>query len=65
MTSAAFSVPQIGVAAWVAAVIAGQLICAMMLDQFGAFGQVVREITPLRLLGAFFLVTGVVLIRRF
>ncbi|WOI52410.1 DMT family transporter [Parvularcula sp. LCG005] len=65
VASAAFSVPHIGVATWVAAIIAGQLVCALFLDQIGAFGQAVREITPGRLLGVVFLVAGVALIRKF
>ncbi|MAI90583.1 DMT family transporter [Ponticaulis sp.] len=65
VTSSALAVPRIGVAAWVSAVIAGQLIAAVLYDQFGAFGQTVRPATPLRLLGVVFLFAGVYLVRRF
>ncbi|MAK61694.1 MAG: hypothetical protein CMK09_12000 [Ponticaulis sp.] len=65
VASSAMAVPRIGVAAWVVAVIAGQLIAAVIYDQLGAFGQDVRPITPLRLLGVGFLVLGVYLVRRF
>ncbi|WP_300377872.1 DMT family transporter [Henriciella sp.] len=65
VTSSATAVPRIGVAAWVSAVIAGQLTAAVMYDQFGAFGQAVRPATPLRLLGIGFLVLGVYMVRRF
>ncbi len=65
VTSSATAVPRIGVAAWVSAVIAGQLTAAVLYDQFGAFGQAVRPATPLRLLGVGFLVLGVYLVRRF
>ena len=65
VTSAATAVPRIGVAAWVSAVIAGQLIAAVAYDQFGAFGQAIRPATPLRLIGIGFLVAGVYLVRRF
>lgn len=65
VASSATAVPRIGVAAWVSAVIAGQLAAAVMYDQFGAFGQAVRPATPLRLLGIGFLVLGVYLVRRF
>ena len=65
VASAALAVPKIGVAAWVAAFIAGQLGAAVLYDQFGAFGQAVRPATPLRLVGIGFLVLGVYLIRRF
>lgn len=65
VASAALAVPKIGVAAWVAAFIAGQLAAAVVYDQFGAFGQEVRTATPLRLVGVGFLVLGVYLVRRF
>lgn len=65
VASAAFAVPQMGVATWVACIIAGQLICALVLDKYGAFGQAVREITPGRLLGALLLAGGVYCMRRF
>ena len=65
VTSAATAVPRIGVAAWVSAVIAGQLIAAVAYDQYGAFGQAIRPATPLRLTGIGFLIIGVYLVRRF
>ncbi len=65
VVSSAMAVPRIGVAAWVSAVIAGQLAAAVLYDQFGAFGQEVRHATPLRLLGVGFLIAGVYLVRRF
>lgn len=63
--TAALAVPRIGVAAWIAAFIAGQLGAAVLYDQFGAFGQAVRPATPLRLLGVGFLLLGVYMVRRF
>lgn len=65
VASSATAVPRIGVAAWVSAVIAGQLAAAVLYDQFGAFGQAIRPATPLRLLGVGFLALGVYLVRRF
>lgn len=62
---AAAAVPRIGVATYVGAFIAGQLTAAVLYDHFGAFGQQVREATPMRLLGVAFLALGVYLIRRF
>ena len=62
---AAFAVPRIGVATYISALIAGQLTAAIFYDHFGLFGQAVREITPLRLLGVLFMGAGVYLIRRF
>ncbi|MEO0466154.1 MAG: DMT family transporter [Pseudomonadota bacterium] len=65
VTLGAFAVPRIGVATYVSAFIAGQLTAALFYDHFGIFGQAVREITPLRLLGVAFMGVGVYLIRRF
>lgn len=65
VASSATAVPRIGVAAWVSAVIAGQLFAAVLYDHIGAFGQVVKPATPMRLLGVAFLGLGVFLIRRF
>jgi len=65
VASSATAVPRIGVAAWVSAVIAGQLAAAVFYDQIGAFGQAVRPASPLRLLGVAFLLAGVYLVRRF
>ncbi|MCI4643630.1 MAG: DMT family transporter [Hyphomonadaceae bacterium] len=65
VTLAAFAIPRIGVAAYISALIAGQLAAALFYDHFGAFGQTVREITPLRLVGILLMGAGVYLIRRF
>lgn len=65
VASSALAVPRVGVVAWVSAVIAGQLVAGLIYDQYGAFGQAVREITPLRLVGVAFLALGVYLVRRF
>jgi len=65
VTLSAFAVPRIGVATYVSAFIAGQLTAALFYDHFGIFGQAVREITPLRLLGVGFMAVGVYLVRRF
>jgi transporter family-2 protein len=43
----------------------GQMTMALVMDHFGLFGLARHEISPLRILGASFLVAGVVLIRRF
>ena len=65
VTLAVIAIPHIGVAAWVGAVIAGQLTAAVVYDHFGLFGQAAREATPLRLLGVALMGLGVYLIRRF
>ena len=65
VAGAATAVPRIGVAAWIGAVMAGQLFAAVLYDHIGAFGQDVRPATPLRLLGVALLGVGVYLVRRF
>ena len=60
---AAAIAPRIGVAAFLGATIAGQLIGAMALDQIGAFGAQAYVVNPTRLLGAGLLLAGVVLVR--
>jgi hypothetical protein len=60
---AAALAPRIGVALFLGAAIAGQLIGALMLDHIGAFGATQYAINPTRLLGAGLLLAGVVLVR--
>ena len=56
-------VPITGVALFFVCLVAGQLAGSLLLDHFGAFGHVVREATPLRLLGLFCALLGVLLVR--
>jgi bacterial/archaeal transporter family-2 protein len=58
-------VTRLGGAMFLALVVVGQMSMAMVMDHFGLFGLTRHEISPLRVLGASFLVVGVVLIRRF
>jgi bacterial/archaeal transporter family-2 protein len=62
---AATLVPRIGVALFLGATIAGQLVGAIFLDQFGAFGATAQPVTPLRLAGVTLLLLGVVMVRGF
>ena len=55
--------PRLGAAAFVAAVIAGQLVCSALLDQFGLLGLAERELTPGRAAGAVLVILGAVMIR--
>lgn len=64
VVGAATVVPRIGAAAWIGAVVAGQLSAAILYDHFGAFGQDVRPIGWERIIGVAFLAIGVYLIRR-
>jgi transporter family-2 protein len=55
--------PRLGIALFLSAVIAGQLIGAMTLDQVGAFGGTVHRVTTLRVAGVIALLSGVLLVR--
>lgn len=55
--------PRLGAGALVALVVTGQLVTALVLDQFGLVGFTVHELTPGRALGACLLIAGVVLVR--
>jgi transporter family-2 protein len=55
--------PSLGAATLLALVIAGQVLAALALDHFGAFGLTLHPISTARLIGAALLVVGVVLIR--
>ncbi|MBX9573144.1 MAG: DMT family transporter [Candidatus Obscuribacterales bacterium] len=56
--------PILGSTTLAASVIAGQLICSLILDQFGFVGIPIHPINLGRILGLILLVTGVVLIQR-
>ena len=55
--------PSLGAATLLALVIAGQVLAAVTLDHFGAFGLTPHPINAVRLMGAVLLIAGVVLIR--
>ena len=54
---------RLGVGLFLACVITGQLLAAVTLDHFGAFGTTPRPIDALRILGVLALLVGVVLIK--
>jgi len=58
LISAVMLVPRVGAATFVAFLVAGQLIGALVLDQLGAFGLPRFPVTPLRVLGVFLLIGG-------
>jgi bacterial/archaeal transporter family-2 protein len=62
--TATIAVSKIGSAGLVAALLAGQLICSLIIDHTGALGHAVRAITPLRLLGVGLLIAGMFLIQK-
>jgi bacterial/archaeal transporter family-2 protein len=55
--------PRIGVAAIMALGIAGQLIAALLLDRFGAFGLAERGLTAGRVGGALLVMVGALMVR--
>jgi transporter family-2 protein len=57
--------PRLGAASMVALIVAGQMLASICLDHFGWIGYPVHPVNGLRMLGVFFLVGGVVLIRLF
>jgi bacterial/archaeal transporter family-2 protein len=55
--------PRLGAAAFIAAVVAGQVICSLVLDHFGWMDLSQQEITPGRAVGAMLVVGGVLAVR--
>lgn len=58
-------ITRLGSAMFLALIVVGQMTVALVMDHFGLFSLARHEISPLRIVGTFFLVVGVVLIRRF
>lgn len=56
--------PRLGAAAMLALVLAGQMIAALAVDQFGVLGFPQNAVTPARLLGAVLVIVGALLIVR-
>jgi transporter family-2 protein len=56
--------PRLGAATLVAAVVAGQMLSSLILDQYGMVGFTVHPISPIRLVGAVLVIVGVILIQR-
>jgi transporter family-2 protein len=63
LTTNIFLTPLLGTAATLCLVMAGQLIGALLIDQFGILGLAVREISIGRLAGAAMVVAGAVMVR--
>jgi transporter family-2 protein len=62
VTSSLILVPRVGSLPWFAAVMTGQTVAALLLDHFGLLGNPRTEASPLRLIGAGLLITGVLVI---
>jgi bacterial/archaeal transporter family-2 protein len=56
--------PRLGAATLVAAVVAGQMIASLLLDQYGLLGFPIHPISGLRVLGAALVIGGVILVQR-
>jgi transporter family-2 protein len=56
--------PRLGAATLIAAVVAGQMMTSLVLDQYGLVGFPVHSLNPVRVLGAALVIAGVVLIQR-
>ncbi|NEX92017.1 DMT family transporter [Caulobacter sp. 17J65-9] len=59
-----FAAPRIGVASALTLAISSQLVVALVLDQFGAFGLARLAVTPAKVAGVVLVAIGVVLVRR-
>jgi transporter family-2 protein len=57
--------PKLGVALAFGLIIAGQMLTAILFDQFGWMGLAVKEISAGKIAGAILLIIGVILIRKF
>lgn len=55
--------PKLGASGFIALAMAGQIIASLLLDHFGLFGLVERQMTAPRLIGALMLIAGVALIQ--
>lgn len=64
VTTSLIFVYKIGSLTWFAAVITGQVVVALILDQWGLMGNPRSPASPLRLIGAAMLVGGILLITR-
>lgn len=57
--------PRLGVTLSFSLVLAGQMLTAILFDQFGWLGVAVREISAGKIIGSILLIIGVILIRKF
>jgi transporter family-2 protein len=56
-------VSELGAALFIASVVAGQLLCSLLLDHFALLGLPEQPLTPGRMIGALLVVTGVVCVK--
>jgi bacterial/archaeal transporter family-2 protein len=60
----AFAAPRLGIASLIVIAVAGQMMAALAIDHYGAFGLARTAVTPGRLMGVALVLAGVVLVRR-
>ncbi len=58
-------VPRIGVALAFSLAIGGQMLTTLLIDNYGWLDVPVKPLNPARIIGAFLIVVGVILIRKF
>jgi transporter family-2 protein len=63
--SAIFLIPKLGSTAWVALLVAGQMIMSLVLDHYGVLGLQHKSLNFFRVSGAMLLISGAVLISNF
>ncbi|MEO1990676.1 MAG: DMT family transporter [Pirellulales bacterium] len=61
--SGAYLTPRLGSAAFITAVVTGQVVCSLGLDHFGALGIPQQSITLGKTLGAGMIITGMLLVK--
>lgn len=63
ISAALMMAPKLGAAGFIAAVVAGQVLAALLVDQFGLAGFAVRVLTPARLGGAALIMAGMLVMQ--
>ena len=63
IATAIFMVPRLGAATVLALIVVGQILGSLAFDHFGILGIPQHSVSPARLIGAAFLISGVFLIR--
>ena len=63
VASGAMLAPRLGAAAFIALVVAGQLVCSLVLDHFALVGLPEARVTAGRLVGVLLVVAGVVCVK--
>lgn len=65
VASAVIVAPVLGAGTMMCWMIAGQIVASLYLDHYGLIGYTIREISPMRILGAILVVLGAVLVKKF